>query len=127
MVQENKKGVNGKAFVSALDECQTAEEVFNLLGKTMDKATLKDRVGHVSDNDLINVLHAQKARCNIDLGCRTSHEDCANLAAHRYQQITKKGVKAFKAELNKHITKENTKDNGLTIRMMAMRKRSMSA
>lgn len=126
MVKETKKGVNGKAFVSALDECQTAEDVFVLLNKAMDRETLKDRAGHVNDNDLINALHAQKARCNIELGYRTSHEDCVTMAAQRYQQMTGKGVKFFKAELNKHITKENTKENGLTLQMMAMRKRGMS-
>lgn len=129
MVQESKKGVNGKAFVSALDECKTAEDVFILLNKAMDKETLKDRVSHVNDNELINALHAQKARCNIELGYRTSHEDCANLAVQRYQKITNKGVKAFKAELNKYMTKEQTKDKGMTFPMMALcaNKRGMSA
>lgn len=129
MTKVVKKGVNGKAFVAALDECQSAEEIFVLLNKTMDKDTLKDRTGHVNDNSLINVLHAQKARCNIELGYRTSHEDCANLAAHRYQQLTKKDVKSFKAELNRYMTRTQTKEQGQTLPMMALyaKNRGMSA
>ena len=120
MVNETKKGVNGKAYVVALDECQTAEDVFVLLHKTMDREVLKDRTSHVNDNDLITTLHAQRARCNINLGYRTSHEDCVNMAAQRYQQITGKGGKFFKAELNKYMTKEKTVDKSLNPQMMAM-------
>lgn len=126
MVKEGKKRIDGKAFLAELDECRNQKEIFELLTKTMDRATLKDRVSHVNDNDLINALHAQKTRCNIKLGYRTSHEDCANLAAHRYQQITKKGVKFFKTELNKYMVREQTQENPFPIQAMTMISRDLS-
>jgi len=104
MSKDKTKGINGKAFVAALEECLNAKAIFELLQTTMDKDTLKDRLLHVNDNELINALHAQKAKCNIKLGYRTFHQDCLDMAADRYHTVTKKSPKFFKAELNKFMT-----------------------
>lgn len=105
MSKENKEKINGKEFVAALDGCLVTKDIFDLLDKTMDKSTLKNRLLNVRDNDLVVALNAQVARFNAGQGLRTSHQDCVNMAADKYQQINKnKGVKYFKAELNKYIT-----------------------
>lgn len=106
-----EKKIDGKAFVADLDACYTSKDIFDLLSKTMDKETLTDRTKKASDNDLIIALHAQKAGVNTQLGCRTSHEDCVLMAAERYHTVTGKGIKFFKAEMNKYITAREKEDN----------------
>lgn len=100
------KGIDGKAFVKALDACKDKSEVFELLSKNMDNETLRDRIKYVKDNDLINNLEDKKARVNIEHGFRVSHADLAVLAAKRYTALTGQNVKFFKAECNKYITKK---------------------
>lgn len=111
MSKEVKKELNGKEFVVKLEGCQTPRAIFGLLSETMDKEILKNRLQNVRDNDLVVALNAQVARFNASQGLRTSHQDCVNMAADKYQQISKKGVKFFKAEMNKYITGQEKEEN----------------
>ena len=95
MSKEIKKELNGKEFIAKLEGCQTPKAIFGLLSETMDKEVLKNRLQNVRDNDLVVALNAQVARFNASQGLRTSHQDCVNIAADKYQQISKKGVKFF--------------------------------
>ncbi len=111
MSKEVKKELNGKDFVAKLEGCKTPKAIFGLLSETMDKEVLKNRLQNVRDNDLVVALNAQVARFNASQGLRTSHQDCVNMAADKYQQISKKGVKFFKAEMNKYITGQEKEAN----------------
>lgn len=111
MSKEVKKELNGKDFVAKLEGCKTPKAIFCLLSETMDKEVLKNRLQNVRDNDLVVALNAQVARFNASQGLRTSHQDCVNMAADKYQQISKKGVKFFKAEMNKYITGQEKEAN----------------
>lgn len=104
MSKEAKKTLNGKEFVASLEECRSSKDIFALLDKTMEVDVLKERLANIRDNDLVIALNAQVAKFNAGQGLRTSHQDCVNMAADRFQQVTKKGVKFFKAEANKYIT-----------------------
>ena len=84
----------------------------------MDNDTLRDRVGHVNDNEKINNLHDKIARVNIGAGLRASHGDLAILAAKRYSDITGKNVKFFKAECNKYITLKEAEKNKTSGKVM---------
>lgn len=109
MNKDVKERVNGKAFIDALDKCQTTNEVFDLLSDSMDRETLKDRVGHINDSVLINNLMAQKARVNIQSGFRASHGDLAIMAAHKYCTLTEKSdakLKDFKETVQLKIRKD---------------------
>lgn len=109
MNKDVKERVNGKAFIDALDKCQTTNEVFDLLSDSMDRETLKDRVGHINDSVLINNLMAQKARVNIQSGFRASHGDLAIMAAHKYCTLTEKSdakLKDFKETVQLKIKKD---------------------
>ena len=103
-----------KAFVATLDKCQTTKEVFDLLSKSMDKDTLKDRVSHVNDMVVINNLKDKQARLNIQSGLRVSHGDLAIMAARKYCDITgdnTNGIKRFKLETNKYLTRKDMENN----------------
>lgn len=106
MSKEVKKELNGKEFIAKLEGCQTPKAIFGLLSETMDKDVLKNRLLNVRDNDLVVALNAQVARFNASQGLRTSHQDCVNMAADKYQQVSNRGVKFFKAEMNKYITEK---------------------
>ncbi len=123
MSKEVKKNVNGKEYVVSLESCQSPKEIFELLDKTMDKETLKNRLQNVRDNDLVVTLNAQVAKFNAGQGLRTSHQDCVNMAADQYQQLTKKGVKFFKTEMNKFMTEKEKKHDAkaLAAPIIAMR------
>lgn len=120
-MSEKEKKVDGKAFVADLEACRTSKDVFDLLAKTMDKETLADRTKKASDNDLIIALHAQRAGVNTQLGCRTSHEDCVVMAADKYHTVTGRGVKFFKAELNKYMTAREKEANAAVLAMSVIR------
>lgn len=103
-----------KAFVTALDKCQSTKEVFDLLSTSMDKDTLRDRVGHVNDMVEINNLNDKKARLNIQAGYRVSHGDLAIMAARKYCDIvgdSKNGIRRFKLETNKYLTRKENEKN----------------
>ena len=109
MNKDVKERVKGKAFIEALDKCQTTREVVDLLSSSMDRETLKDRVSHVNDSVLINNLMAQKARVNILSGFRASHGDLAIMAAHKYCTLTEKSdesIKEFKEKVDMQIRKD---------------------
>lgn len=110
MRKEQVKNINGKGFIAALDMCSSDKEIFELLNKYMDNGTLRERLKNVRDNDLVNTFYAQAARVNADHGLRTSHQDCVTMAADKYRQITKRGVKFFKAEVNKYLTRLEKKE-----------------
>jgi hypothetical protein len=103
---------NGKAFVAELDKCKTPEDIYALLTKNMDSKTLADRVSllqkNYHDNDLIVALENRKARCNAELGFRTSHEAKVIMAAGQYQKLkgtTGHSVKDFKKGLTEYAAK----------------------
>ena len=73
MSKEVKKELNGKEFVASLEGCRSSQDIFELLDKTMDKDTLKNRLQNVRDNDLVVALNAQVAKFNAGQGLRTSH------------------------------------------------------
>ena len=130
MSKEVKKELNGKEFVATLEGCRSSKDIFELLDKTMDKDTLKNRLQNVRDNDLVVALNAQVAKFNAGQGLRTSHQDCDNMAADKYQQINKnKGVKYFKAEMNKFITAKEKEHNAkeLAAPLLAARKSFVSS
>ncbi len=106
MNKMNHKSINGKKFVEELAMCETKESVFELVNKIMSATTFKDRLKNVNDNDLLLNLDASKAKLNASSGCRTSNQDCVNMAATKFKNITGKGVKNFKIEANKFVTKK---------------------
>lgn len=108
MSEKERKGIDGKAFIEKLDACITEKDekgIFNLLHETMSDDILKDRVKHMSDNDLVIALKSQAARFNTLGGCRTSHEDCVIMAAGAFQTVHEgnknEKVKCFKISLAK--------------------------
>lgn len=107
MTKSGEERVNGKLFIENLDKCKSKEDVFDLLNRTMDRATLKDRVSHTNNNDLINQLNSVKARVNIEQGCRTSHMDCVTMAADKYRKLTGKGINDFRMDIAMHNAKED--------------------
>ena len=84
--------INGKAFVEKLDKCKTPDEIFALLTESMDKEKLTDRVKllqkNFHDNDLIVAMESNKARCNVKLGFRTSHEALVVMAVGKFKEVT---------------------------------------
>ncbi len=105
MSKENKEKINGEEFVVALDKCRSTKDIFELLDKTMDRDTIKDRLKNVRDYDLVVNLNAQVARFNVKANKRTSHQDCVNMAADKYLQLNKnRHIPYFKAQLNQYIT-----------------------
>ena len=126
--------ISGKAFMAELDKCQTAEEIYALLVKSMDSKTLADRVGllqkNYHDNDLIVALENRKARCNAELGFRTSHEAKVIMAAGRFQKIagnTGHAVKDFKKGLAEyaieHTRHEQSAGQQIATQILAMHQR----
>ena len=131
---EVKDVVNGKAFIAELDKCKTPEEIYALLTKNMDSKTLADRSSllqkNYHDNDLIVALESNKARCNADLGFRTSHEAKVVMAAGKYMKLkgtTGHSVKDFKKGLAeyavKHAVYEKTDVQKLAAPLMLQRGR----
>lgn len=104
------KKLDGKAFIADLNKCETIKELFTLLDKTMDRATLKDRMSNIDklnekNVDLILAFHAANAKAKGGLkGVKISHQDCVNMAACRYKELSGRGYKSFKIELNKYQT-----------------------
>lgn len=111
MSKDIKDRVNGKAFVDALDKCQTTKDVIDLLANSMSGENLKDRISHVSDLFSVNNLRANVARFNIKTNpsCKVTREDIAIMAAHRYCELTEvsdKGIKEFKEKVHMKIRKD---------------------
>ena len=97
-------GVDGRAFVKALDACKDKNEIFELLSKSMKNEDLRDRLRHISDQDEVNRFKDTVARLKIKPGHYTPREDLVVMSAKRYTDLTGKNIKFFKAECNKHIT-----------------------
>ena len=101
-----RKKLDGKAFVKSLDECKTKEEVFVLLGRTLGHEKMQDRVKNVSDLPHVVKLKSRIALLNAMQGKDTSNQDCMDMAAQRYLEITEHtDMKQFKAEVNRHATR----------------------
>ncbi len=126
--------VSSKDFIDALDKCQTPEEIYSLLADNMDSKTLADRVSllqkNCHNNDLIVALESNKARCNSNLGFRTSHEAKVIMAADRFQKITqgKAGhkVEEFEKGLAKYMashTQEKSDVKDMALQLVAWRTR----
>jgi hypothetical protein len=101
----DEKRIKGKEFVASLAECKTADDVFGLLRKTFngDSEKMKERATHVSDSPQVVKLNASIAKFNAMQGKDTRHQDCMNMAAHRYIELTGESMKKFRTEINKIV------------------------
>jgi len=118
-LEEKKKG---KTFVDDLDKCTTLNEIIDFLCSSMPLATLKDRVGHISDNELVLVLQAAGLRVNVNRGYEPRHVEKVILAAARYADFPKKKtIKIFKEEIIKKISilEQEKNDNSTEIKIQA--------
>ena len=114
-----RKKLDGKSFVKSLDDCKTSKEVFGLLGTVLGSEKMRDRAKNVSDLPQIVKLDARRALLSAMSGKDTSNQDCMNMAANKYIELTGNTVKQFKLEINKYATKiemEQSKDNSLKIK-----------
>ena len=106
-----RKKLDGKSFVKSLEGCKTSEEVFGLLGTVLGSEKMRDRAKNVSDLPQIVKLNARRALLSAMSGKDTSNQDCMNMAANRYIELTENAgnmentVKQFKLEVNKHATR----------------------
>lgn len=111
MSTESQK-LDGKAFVVALEKCETPKDIFTLLDKTMSRDILKDRMSNIDklnekNVDLILSFHAANAKVRASRkGVKISHQDCVNMAVNQYNSMTRRGYKCFKVELNKYQTQK---------------------
>ena len=105
------KRIKGKEFVASLDECRSADDVLGLLGRTFngDSDKMRERASHVSDSPQIVKLNATMSTFNAKQGKDTRHQDCMNMAAQRYAELTGAGMKEFKIAVNKYATKLDMK------------------
>ena len=99
-----RRKLDGKGFARSLSDCKTEEEVFGLLGSVLGPEKMRDRARNVSNIPQIVKLKAREALLSAMQGKDTRHQDCMNMAADRYLEITGKKVEQFKAEVNKHAT-----------------------
>lgn len=100
-----RQKIDGKGFVKSLDECKTDKEVFGLLGKVLGSENMKDRAKNVSNLPQIVKLDARKALLSAMTGKDTSRQDCMNMAANKYIELTGKTVEQFKIKVNEYVTK----------------------
>ena len=101
-----RKKIDGKSFIKALDDCKGKDEVLGLLYKTMGAEKMKDRAKNVSNIDSVVKLDARVAMLNTMRGNDTSNQNCMAMAAVKYINLTGKDVKSFKAEVNKFATRK---------------------
>lgn len=98
----SKNGINGKILLKKLSDCQTSDDIFNVLHEAMDIKTLQDRVKNLSENPLVIALYEQRIKMNIQFypNNYTTHQDAVTLAAAKYLEINKnkKSVKDFRME-----------------------------
>ncbi len=112
--------LDGKAFVGELSKCETPKDIFALLDRTMSRDVLKDRMSNIDklnekNVDLILTFHAANAKVRAShKGVKISHQDCVNMAVNQYNNITSRGYKGFKIELNKY---QATKSKNQSIEM----------
>lgn len=112
MSTESQK-LDGKAFVAALEKCETPKDIFTLIDRTMSRDILKDRMSNIDklnekNVDLILTFHAANAKVRASRkGVKISHQDCVNMAVNQYNALTRRGYKSFKVELNKYQTQKN--------------------
>jgi hypothetical protein len=105
MTEERRKK-DGKQFVQSLEKCATANEVFGLLGSVLGPDKMQDRVKNVSDLPNVVKLKSRIAAVSALQGRDTSNQDCMDMAAQRYLEITgHTDMKQFKAEVNKYATR----------------------
>jgi len=100
VLTENKKG---KAFVEALNKCETAEDVINLLCKTMTLDIIKDRASHVTDQPLVLNFRKAALEQNIKGGYEPRHGEKVMLAIEKGSHLTKGGIIGFKKFLDNSI------------------------
>lgn len=93
----------GKAFVEALDKCETPEDVINLLCKTMPLDKIKDRAGYVTDNPLVLNFRKAALEQNIKGGYEPRHGEKVMLAVEKGSHLTKGGIEGFKKILDNSI------------------------
>lgn len=109
VLEEKKKG---KTFVEELNKCETLASVVKFLCDSMPLATLKDRIKHISDNELVVVLQAAGLRVNVDRGYEPRHVEKVILAAARCTEAPiKKGIKVFKEEVKRKIAMVEQAEN----------------
>lgn len=93
----------GKAFIEALDKCETPEDVINLLCKTMPLDKIKDRAGYVTDNPLVLNFRKAALEQNIKGGYEPRHGEKVMLAIEKGSHLTEGGLQGFKNVLNRSI------------------------
>ena len=99
-----RKKLDGKNYVKALEACQTKEDVLGLLGRTLGSEKMKDRAKNVSDLPHVVKLKSRIALLNTMQGKDTSNQDCMDMAAEKYLSLTGGNIKRFKLEVNKYAT-----------------------
>ena len=110
-----RRKIDGKRFVQSLEGCATKEEVFGLLGEVLGPEKMQDRVKNVSDLPHVVKLKERIAKLSAEQGKDTSNQDCMDMAAQRYLEITgHTDMKQFKAEVNKYATRMSLREGSLT-------------
>jgi len=99
-----RKKIDGKNYVKALETCQTKEDVLGLLGRTLGSEKMQDRAKNVSDLPHVVKLKSRIALLNTMQGKDTSNQDCMDMAAEKYLSLTGGDIKRFKLEVNKYAT-----------------------
>ena len=115
-----RKKIDGKSFIKALDDCKGKDEVFGLLYKTMGAEKMKDRVKNVSNLDSVVKFNARVAMLNTMRGNDTSNQNCMEMAAAKYINLTGKDMKSFKVEVNKFATRKEMENSMVTKKAMPM-------
>lgn len=116
-LEEKKKG---KTFVDDLDKCASLNDIIDFLCSSMPLITLKDRITHISDNELVLVLQAAGLRVNVSRGYEPRHVEKVILAAAHYSELPKKKtIKFFKEEVMKKIAilEQGENDNAVEVNL----------
>ncbi len=101
-----RRKIDGKSFVHSLEQCTSTKAVFDLLGSVLGPEKMQDRVKNVSDLPHVVKLKSRIATVSAMQGRDTSNQDCMDMAAQRYLEITEHtDMKQFKAEVNRHATR----------------------
>ena len=104
--EKRKNKIDGFAFWKSLRDCNSAEEIFELLGETLGSEKMIDRAKNISDLPAIVNLNAATARAKIDIKSKSyfSSQNCMDMAVAKYCKLTGNSIKQFKIENNKYAT-----------------------
>ncbi len=116
---DKRERVNGKEFEKALNNCQTSEEIFELLGKTLGAESMKDGVKNMSNQPSIVNLLVKKAELRIKNNLDFPPQCCMDMAVAKYCKLTGGSVEKFKVKNNEYAdglsnSVHNDKQNSLS-------------